>query len=601
MMGYFWFVLFSSLSLASGLRGKPLPNVGFAFRGYHLLNGNPLATQVTSDPGFAGQIFEANYSAEMVSADQQYSIPAGIQVFNKGGCSQAVSSDVIQTSEEYGNLLKSIVKTNYTGFDSSFKGSSDYQHVHKKTSGEPNSKFLMTQMLCVTYEAVLETNKPPDITKDFRDGALIIISHTKDTADQVNIKIHSFLKQYGTHYIKKLDMGSRYTYQNHLTEAMQHALIEEDITPSLGAALSVSKQLGGKLSEEDLVKSRKFDKITVSGAKSSSYVGGTSGGSIDLAKKNPIPLFYEVERIDGIFVKRFMKKANLNYREIKKRLALYFMNYCQIELKITGSNPCLVAGTDHSISSSPSKNNFKVILPARSKDDADEGNAPNYRTWDTEKVVFELSLSPPNYLTWKKQVKQSLQAVTVSWWMKTSPYEEPPKLRRTVLSYSNPQQKNIFKIEVNPEMSAPASGGISVWLGGSRITNDNHLCPLPVDGQFHHYVFTWSVVYGRWQMFIDGNVVEGGTDSRKYVVPSGGWMIVGQDQISNVPSASSFQGEVAYLNIWDQQVNGVEARRLSTRPDLQGNVVAWSQDGWKCTGPEYDVEILLDNKELYKM
>ena len=36
-------------------------------------------------------------------------------------------------------------------------------------------------------------------------------------------------------------------------------------------------------------------------------------------------MFYEVERIDGMFVKRFMKKANLNYREIKKRLALYFM------------------------------------------------------------------------------------------------------------------------------------------------------------------------------------------------------------------------------------------------------------------------------------
>ena len=49
-----------------------------------------------------------------------------------------------------------------------------------------------------------------------------ITSHSKDTADEVNIKIHSFLKQYGTHYIKKLDMGSRYTYQNHLTAAMQH-------------------------------------------------------------------------------------------------------------------------------------------------------------------------------------------------------------------------------------------------------------------------------------------------------------------------------------------------------------------------------------------
>lgn len=598
-MGYFWLVLFSTfLSLASGLRGKPLPNVGFAFRGYHLLNGNPLATQVTSDPGFAGQIFEANYSKEIVSADQQYSLPAGIQVFNKGGCSQAVSSDVIQTSEEYGNLLKSIVKTNYTGFDSSFKGSSDYQHVHKKTVGASDSKFLMTQMLCVTYEAVLETNNPPEITKDFRDGAMSITSHSKDTADEVNIKIHSFLKQYGTHYIKKLDMGSRYTYQNHLTAAMQHALIEEGIVPSLGAALSVNKQLGGKLSEEDLVKSKKFDKITASGAKSSSYVGG-SGGSIDLAKKNPIPLFYEVERIDGMFVKRFMKKANLNYREIKKRLALYFMNYCQNELKITGNDPCLVAGTDQTISNSPSKNNFKVILPARSK--YDESSAPDYRTWETEKVQFELSLAPPNYLTWRKKVQKPLQAVTVSWWMKTFPYEEPQSVRRTVISYYIPQKKNIFKIEVNPEMLKPASGGISVWLGGSRLTSDNHDCPIPVDGQFHHYTFTWSVVYGRWQVYVDGNVIEGGTDSRKYVVPSGGWIVVGQDQISNTPSASPFQGEVAYLNIWDQQVNGVEARRLSTRPDLQGNLVAWSQEGWKCTGPEYDVEILLDNEELYKM
>lgn len=599
MMGLFWLVLLSaSISSVSGLRGKPLPNVGFAFRGYHLAHGNPLATQVASDPGFAGQIFEANYSNNLVSADLQYSIPAGIQVFNKGGCSQAVNSDVIETSEEYGDLLKSIVKTDYTGFDSSFKASSDYNLVHTKTTGEPDSKFLLTQMLCVAYEAVLETNKPPQLTKDFRDGALSIISHAQDTPEQVNAKIHVFLKQYGTHYIKKLDMGSRYTFQNHLTSAMQHALVEEGITPKMGARLSVSKQLGGKLSQEELVKSRLFDQITASGAKSSSFVGGT-GGNIDLAKKNPIPLFYEVERLDNMFKKSFMKNANLNYKEIKKRLGLYFMNYCENELKITGTNPCLVTGTDRPINTSPSKSNFKVILPARVKDE--ESNAPDYRQWETDKVKFELSPSPPNFLTWKKKVKKPLQEVTVSWWMKTSPYADPLTVRRTVLSYYTPQHTDSFKIEVNPELSRPASGGISVWLGGRRITSDDHYCPIPVDGQFHHYVFSWSVVYGRWQVYIDGNIVEGGTDTRKYVVPSGGWMVVGQDQISNVPSAASFQGEVAYLNIWDQQVNGVEARRLSIRPDLQGNIVAWSQDGWKCTGPEYDVEILLDSKELYKI
>ena len=66
------------------------------------------------------------------------------------------------------------------------------------------------------------------------------------------------------------------------------------------------------------------------------------------------------------------------------------------------------------------------------------------------------------------------------------------------------------QIEVNPEMLKPASGGISVWLGGSRLTSDNHDCPIPVDGQFHHYTFTWSVVYGRWQVYVDGNVIEGG-------------------------------------------------------------------------------------------
>ena len=51
--------------------------------------------------------------------------------------------------------------------------------------------------------------------------------------------------------------------------------------------------------------------------------------------------------------------------------------------------------------------NFKVILPARSK--YDESSAPDYRTWETEKVQFELSLAPPNYLTWRKKVQKPLQ------------------------------------------------------------------------------------------------------------------------------------------------------------------------------------------------
>ena len=51
---YFFF----ALRISGALSIDVIPNIGYLFRGYHLYKGNPLATQVTSDPGFQNLIFE---------------------------------------------------------------------------------------------------------------------------------------------------------------------------------------------------------------------------------------------------------------------------------------------------------------------------------------------------------------------------------------------------------------------------------------------------------------------------------------------------------------------------------------------------------------
>ena len=64
---------------------------------------------------------------------------------------------------------------------------------------------------------------------------------------------------------------------------------------------------------------------------------------------------------------------------------------------------------------------------------------------------------------------------------------------------------------------------------------------------------------------------------------------------------TAFRGELAYLNIWNYAVNGVEARRLSDESArVQGNVVAWDQTGLKFSGEGLAVRAIAGDEHLVR-
>ena len=569
-------IVYSLLSAACS--AAVLPNIGYLLRGYHLYHGNPLATQVTSDPGFGDVIFEPLYSQNLTSADLKYLIPDGTKSYPKTGCTQAFTHETVQSSEEYQRLLKDMIKTNYTGFDNSFHGSSDYKHIDSAHSKDHTSQLLMTQIVCAKYEASLDTVKPPTYTEAFKMKLKSIYAtwqRDRSNTNGINAEIHEFLNIFGTHYVRKLELGSRLNFQNSLNSLDRYNLEQAGIDPRSGAIFSMTKKMGHKLTEEEIRHSRLFDKL-VSQSKSSSSTLYSADGTLDVLNSAPIPLYYEIDRIDTLFIKSMMKTAGVDYKSLKRMIGEYFENYCSNENQYSGVDRCPNdESQDETTALAISSKNFKLVFPESSLE------------------------SSTNSAMWRAKLPE-MTSFTVSWWMKTTPYTEASNKRRHILSY-NCDQVDHLKILAAAETQG---GCLSIQLDGEPLVGGSN-CLIPFDNNYHHYVVTWSTTYGRWQVYIDGNVMDGGSSNKGFIIPSGGYLVIGQQHESGSVienPLTAFQGEIAYLNMWDFSVNGVEARNLASANGVaRGNVVKWDQAKLKFSGEGLDVRAVSMNDDFFKV
>ena len=141
-----------------------------------------------------------------------------------------------------------------------------------------------------------------------------------------------------------------------------------------GAVLSMTRKMGHQLSEEELEHSRIFDRL-VTNRRTSSSLSYNTDGRLDLHSSTPIPLYYEVERLDGLFVKSYMKTAGIDYKRIKVLLEAYFADYCANEEQYSGQDQC-TAGDDAESAAPVSQHNFKVLFP-----ETGEGSSTNSILW----------------------------------------------------------------------------------------------------------------------------------------------------------------------------------------------------------------------------
>ncbi len=81
-------------------------NIGYLFKGYSILEGNPLDPSAAFDPGFKTKIFRATYEQNRKTDDRRWDIPDNVDIVAKEACSSSFSSESVMTESDYQRTLK---------------------------------------------------------------------------------------------------------------------------------------------------------------------------------------------------------------------------------------------------------------------------------------------------------------------------------------------------------------------------------------------------------------------------------------------------------------------------------------------------------------
>ena len=241
-------------------------NIGYLFRGYDLIKGNPLSAQDrTFDPGFEGKIFEATYSKERTTDDLRFRIPDHVDIYSKQTCRIDFSSSTIFSEQEYQkDLLEHIsvsAKGSYGIYSAAFSANSDYRETSQKLKSNKKA-VIETEAICMVYDALLQLNNPPEFTTNFINAVKNLQSGA--------LTYNAFLAEFGTHFITEIEFGSRYTRMQEISKSKIEELGQQSIDANAAASASAASLFtasvagGTSISNENLQKfERSIERTTV--------------------------------------------------------------------------------------------------------------------------------------------------------------------------------------------------------------------------------------------------------------------------------------------------------------------------------------------------
>ena len=180
-----------------------MANIGYLFKGYNILEGNPVDPSSSFDPGFKAKIFEATYTQDRRTDDQRYKIPDSVDIDEKQACSASFSTETVMTMSDYQRSLMAKASVSGSGqikvVKASFSASIEYNRMRKTL--ETNTKSVIkSEATCIVYEGRIQSGTPPKLTNNFLN-TLKEAAATKEYGDLLN--------QFGTHYVESVEMGAR--------------------------------------------------------------------------------------------------------------------------------------------------------------------------------------------------------------------------------------------------------------------------------------------------------------------------------------------------------------------------------------------------------
>lgn len=178
---------------------------------------------------------------------------------------------------------------------------------------------------------------------------------------------------------------------------------------------------------------------------------------------------------------------------------------------------------------------------------------------------YQLNFVSPTIMEYARlTISRPLPAMSVSVWFRTSDDQN----QGTIFSYGVPGQPDTLTLTNYANLNMVINGQLARI--GARLN----------DGAWHHFVFTWSSVGGKWKAYSDGIVMDQNTDlSKDKDIPGQGIFIVGQEQDTlggGFSPAETFVGSLTHLNVWDRVLTLQEVEQLRFSCDyIAGNVMPW--------------------------
>jgi len=198
-----------------------MPNIGYLFRGYNLMFGNPLPTEgATIDPGFRQPIFKAAYKSHKVTPDNRYIQPDGTSIQDCGGsCSMSFQTKEIMDAKSYQSSLENKVSASvgasYGGFSAAFSASASFKEVQERTS-KTSSKFTQSAATCCSYLSQLLNYDKPPLTDNFINALKVLNEQPAEFAKSQGAYF-DFIQTFGTHYIREATLGALFGQQSEIS------------------------------------------------------------------------------------------------------------------------------------------------------------------------------------------------------------------------------------------------------------------------------------------------------------------------------------------------------------------------------------------------
>lgn len=169
----------------------------------------------------------------------------------------------------------------------------------------------------------------------------------------------------------------------------------------------------------------------------------------------------------------------------------------------------------------------------------------------------------------------SLQQFTLCSWVKF--YSNDNKLL-TLISYATVNSENQILITLSKYQS---NRKVNIYMGE---THSKFKCSLEwIIGKWYHLCATWFSPNSTAKIYQNGNVCEYIKSVKpldKTIIPSGGILIVGQDQDGmdeKFDASQAWHGDIADLQIWDEELDYDQIREAGKCNGKRraGNVFSW--------------------------